>query len=130
MPPILAQFTKILEDIGINSEGLDKIRLGRGVIGKSTYVAIAALAVLGLVASRVTNEWFLISIAVGVLLLFGAFFFGSMKYAKENPGSALLEGAELITWRKQELAAKFLPNPPVTPPILDPGPNTEGSEQK
>lgn len=125
----MAQFNKILEEIGI-TEGLDKIKLGRGVIGKSTYVAIAALGVLALVASRVTNEWFLISIAVGVVLLFGAFFFGSMKYAKENPGAALLEGAELITWRKQELAAKHLPNPPTTPPILDPGKQIEGTEQE
>jgi len=112
--------SKILEGIGIKTESVEQIRLGRGVIGKSAYVAVLALIVFGVVASRISNELFLLFIAAAALLVFGAFFFGSMKYAKENPGAALLEGAELITWQKQELAAKSLPEPPKTPAIPDP----------
>ena len=111
---------KILKEAGISTESLDKIRLGPGVVGRSATVAVVALLVLGVAAYKTSNDYILVGITGGALLLFAAFFRWSMKYAAKNPAAALLEGAELVAWRKQELAAKSIPQPPVTPAIPDP----------
>ncbi len=122
---------KIFEDLGIKTETLSRVRLGRGVIGKSATVAVWALIVLGIVAYRLKVESFLIVIGVAAFVLFLIFFIGSMIYGSRNPSAALLEGAELIAWQKQELAAKNMPNPPKGPIVLDPkGPVPQIEETK
>ena len=113
-------FSKILDGLGVKTESLNSIKLGRGVVGKSATVGVCALVLLSVVAYRLTDQNFLMIIACGGFVLFIIFFIGAMIYGALNPAAALLEGAELITWQKQELEAKYLPTPPKTPSITDP----------
>lgn len=119
-------FDKILKEAGISAESLDKIRLGPGVVGRSATVAVAALIVLAVAAYKINNDYFLFAIVILVVLIFAGFFWGAMRYADRNPAAALLEGAELVTWRKQELAAKNVPHLPDSPVITDPRPPSIG----
>ncbi|MCS6306433.1 MAG: hypothetical protein H8K07_22630 [Nitrospira sp.] len=111
---------KILNEIGAKSEVFDKIRLGPGVVGRSATVAVCALIVMGVIAYNLNDKASLLIIAGAAFLLFLIFFIGSMIYGSKNPSAALLEGAELVTWQKQELAAKSIPTPPSTLAIPDP----------
>ena len=63
------------------------------------------------------KEWSNRRIATKVQLqsLIGVLVFGFY-----NPGAALLEGAELIRWRKMGLEAKTIPHPKDTVAIADP----------
>src|SRR5258705_12664187 len=96
----------LLKQAGIPIETLTRIRLGSGVVGRTTVALIVALAVLGLIASRVSDLWTLRGIAglVGMIFLF--YFWKVMSFAKTHPAAALLEGADLVQWHHAELAAK------------------------
>ena len=56
-------------------------------------------------------------LAVGVFVLY---FLGVLIFAERNPGTALLEGAELLRWRQSELAAKGLDSIPPVPALPEP----------
>jgi hypothetical protein len=58
-------FSKILEGIGISTESINRIRLGRGVIGKSATVAVVTLILFGVVAARLKNHDELLMILAG-----------------------------------------------------------------
>ena len=109
-----------LKSLGIAAESVERIRLGRGVVGKTSIVAISAMIVLGIVASRLKSDEFLFTIGLAVLIGFIIYFFTILKFAKERPGEALLEGAELLVWKKYDLAAKDVPKIPESPSITDP----------
>jgi hypothetical protein len=98
-----------LEQAGINASTLDRIRLARGVVGKTSYVAGAAILALAVVAWGLRDPSYLIADAVLVVILFVVYFIGTLWFANRHPGVALLEGAELIQWRQLELAAKSMP---------------------
>ena len=85
-------------------------------------VAIPTLVVLAIAASRVasTNDALLGAIVVATLVVFLVFFIGVLIFAHKHPAAALLEGADLITWQKYDLAAKGIPHPPDSPAIPDP----------
>jgi len=113
--------THLLRSLGIRAETFDRLKLGRGVIGKTTNAWIALCVPLALMAWGLSSRpEYLIIFAVIVLLLFAAYFFGSLWFANKNPAQALLEGSELITWKSMEMAAKDMPKVPLTPAIPDP----------
>jgi hypothetical protein len=91
-----------LEQSGLNASTLDRIRLARGVLGKTSYVAVAAIAALALL--RDTN--YLLSVLVTAV--FVVYYGGALWFANRHPGVALLEGAELIQWRQMDIAAKSI----------------------
>lgn len=103
------ELTKALEAAGISTSSLDRVRLSRGVVGKSAYVASAALLVLAVAAYSLKDQTFLLCIAILAVILFALFFVGALFFAHKNPGLALLEGAELIQWRQMDMAAKSVP---------------------
>lgn len=113
-------FYKILDGLGVKTESINRIKLGRGVIGKSATLGVFTLILLSIVAYRLTDPSLLLIIAGAGFALFIAFFVGSMIYGARYTAAALLEGAELITWQRQELAAKNIPVLPQTPSITDP----------
>jgi hypothetical protein len=93
------------------------------VVGKATYVAAAAIAALALVAWNLRETWPLLVIAFLIIALFGGYFVGVLWFAHKHPGTALLEGAELIQWRQLDVAASNMPRSidvrPSEPPIID-----------
>ncbi len=89
-------------------------------MGKTSYVAIAALIVLATAVARLGSDWMKLVVALVTLGLFLFYIISTHRFADRNPGAALLEGAELIRWKQYELAAKNLPSPPATPLTADP----------
>lgn len=114
-----ATLGQLLKSFGLSEESVERIRLGRGVVGRTTYAAVAALFVLAVVASR-ADSTMLIWIAVLAVGLFALYFLGVLIFAERNPGTALLEGAELLRWRQSELAAKGLDSIPPVPALPEP----------
>jgi hypothetical protein len=96
-----------LRQVGVSTATLDRIKLARGLVGKTSYVAGAAIIALGVVAYGLKGfSVFLIADAALIVLLFAGYFGGVLWFAHRHPGVALLEGAELIQWRQMEMAAK------------------------
>ena len=98
--------TRALNAAGVNSASLDRIRLARGVVGKSSYVAGAAIFAIAVVAFSLRDPFYLFCLAPLSAFIFITYFIGALWFAHKNPGLALLEGAELIQWRQMEMAVK------------------------
>ncbi len=109
-----------LSKIGVSAESLDRIRLAHGVVGKSSYVAVFSILALAVVAYNLRDPTYLIVVACLLLVLFGSYFAGVLWFAHANPGTALLEGAELIKWRQLDMGIKgephITPQPNISPP--------------
>lgn len=106
----------ILKGVGLSEKSLSRVKLSRGFVGRATYAVVAALFALAVVASRTSGD---LALWVGILVaaVFLIYFVGVLFFAWRNPGAALLEGSELITWKQIELASKeggVLPSGPVT----------------
>jgi hypothetical protein len=117
-----------LEQSGLSAFKLDRIRLARGVVGKATYVAVAAILALGGIAWRVADSLQLLLAGGLIVLIFVLYFIGVLWFANRHPGVALLEGAELIQWRQMDIAGKSvraIDNVPVLP-----GPEARSDEAK
>jgi hypothetical protein len=94
-------------------ESARNVRLGRGVVSKTSYVAVLPLSVWGVVAWRWSDNAVLDIglLAIGMCATIFAMWFikGTREFAERNPELALLEGAELLEWRRMEVAAKGVP---------------------
>jgi hypothetical protein len=66
-----------------------RVRLGRGVVSKTAYIAFAVVTVWGIIAWKLF--WYIR---------------GTHDFAEKNPAQAMLEGAELLEWQKMGLKAK------------------------
>jgi intracellular septation protein A len=115
----LADIKETLSKVGINAEALDRVRLAQGVVGKSSYVTVAALLALGAIAISLHDSLYLLILAFVVLFVFGSYFAGALWFAHKHPGESLLEGAELIKWRQLEMAAKDVPKE-ITATVIEP----------
>lgn len=114
------ELQEFLKHFQPTAESLERIRLGKGIVGKTSYVAITALIVLGVAVTRISTDWMRLAVGLIAVALFLFYFISTQRFADKNPGVALLEGAELIRWKQVELAAKNLPSPPATPAVVDP----------
>ena len=106
---------------GILASGRN-IRLGRGVVAKTSYIAAITVLVWGMVAWKWSEN---LVMDAGLLMLglittcFTMWFIkGTQSFAERNPAQAMLEGAELLEWHKMEVQAKG--SPPVrNPPLIE-----------
>jgi hypothetical protein len=96
------------------TESGTQIRLARGVVGKGAVMWIAVIVVWGIALVRLSPTELLYDAA----LLAGAGFLTLLvrretqrmrEYAEKNPSTALLEGAELLAYKRFEAQAKELP---------------------
>lgn len=55
-----------------------------------------------------------------VFILFLVFLFKVLSWAERNPGVALLDGADLVSWRQIEVSAKGQPTPLTSIVIAEP----------
>lgn len=101
------------------------VRFGKGVVSKTSYIAAFVVAVWGIVAWKWSESLIMdagLLIAGVAATIFGVWFIGgTRRFAERNPELALFEGAELLEWRKMEVAAKGLPAPPNQPLLEDKG---------
>jgi hypothetical protein len=86
-----------------------KIRLGRGVVGKTS--SLAAFGVVGFVFISVSliflgQPLLGTGIALCIPLCLALYIWKAFSYAEKNPGPALLEGADLISFSNLQLGAK------------------------
>src|SRR6266511_5958549 len=111
----MEELTRLVERFG-------RIKLAPGIAGKSAYVGIAAIIVLGILALRVPpTDHVMVFLVVGaVILVFLIVVVANTLFARRNPGAALLEGAELIAWAKHEHAAKGIGSLPERPSVPEP----------
>lgn len=103
---------EILKKLG---ESYRQIRFGRGVVGKTSHSTLAVIGAWALVLFRLSeNVWLDVAlIACGVVVTCINIWWvrGTQKFARENPGLALMEGAELLEYQKFEAYAKGVPPP-------------------
>lgn len=107
---------------GILSSGRN-IRLGRGVVSKTSYVAGIVALVWGAIVWRWSENLTADAglVLVGLIVTAFAIWFirGTQKFAERNPAQALLEGAELLEWQRVEAAAKGVPPQPPGGPLIE-----------
>jgi hypothetical protein len=120
-----------LRAVNFGSSGIDKIKLGSGVVGKlaATQMGLYVVCFAALVAGAVMQNPIMVFSSLGVAAcgyVFGSL--SSMIFAARHPDLALLEGAELVSFRQIEMAAKSIPIPPSQPNTAPPSlPPTEGT---
>lgn len=118
----------IFQQLGVSSESLQKIKLGRGAVGKITVIAVAALTTVGLVGWRVSGNAAIMSV-VGGLCLIALAALGCVLYViVKQPDIAVLEGAELVLYKHVTLGAKGEP-PIAIPAATIPNTLNAGDEQ-
>jgi len=102
-------------------EFLQKVKYG-GAVGKMTVIAVVAMVVLAVAIGAVWGKERAVYVIVALVVLI---FFGAMhniqKALKDFPTLAMMEGSELVAYRKVELATKELGPLPETAPVLNSG---------
>jgi hypothetical protein len=95
----------------LNLSRFGKVKLGQGVVGKTTYATVAAVLAFGAIGWAISgaSPTLAFTICVFIFLVITAYLAAILWYAHKNPGPALLEGAELIQFRQLEMAAKDRP---------------------
>lgn len=93
---------KIFPDLSFFSS----VKLGSGVLGKTAPVMVGLCAAIALIAWRLPEAYpFLIfGCAALVFLAVVGYICLSFWYAFRNPGAAVLEGANLVRYRQNEIA--------------------------
>lgn len=94
---------------------LTQIRTGHGMIAKLTAVGLAALVVVGIAVSRISNEIAIIGLAISALAAFLIFALITLRWAEKNPALAVTEGKTYVETKQIELAAKGFVPPPAVP---------------
>ena len=126
MPDQGHDFEAILRSAGFSSSGIDRIKLGSGVVGKmtSTLMGLYIVCFACVAAGAYLNIQYMVF--CGIAAAFFAFLFGSvssMWFAKKYPAVALLEGGELVKYRQIEMATRDLPvpasQPNTEPPLIE-----------
>jgi hypothetical protein len=94
-------------------DGLSKVTLRGGVVGKVTFAVVLISIVLGVIAYSVSNIW-LSAVALGmVFTLSFVMLWRLVNFADKNPQAALLEGAEFLIHQQIIHATKALPSLPL-----------------
>src|SRR5262245_46487449 len=85
----------------------NQLRLGPGVVGKTTAVALGVMVVLAVGMYRSEGNLYVIGGLALAALAFGTFVVvKQFSFAEKNPAAALLEGAHLIEWRHMDMATQ------------------------
>ncbi|HEV8333801.1 MAG TPA: hypothetical protein VGQ22_20425 [Steroidobacteraceae bacterium] len=99
------------------------VKFGRGVVGKTSYAMLALFGLWALILFRLSDnlivDALLLGAGVAVTLVYMWWVKKTQKFAVENPGLAMLEGAQFLEYQKWEAGIKGLP-PLNSPRIPDP----------
>ena len=109
-------------------QALGHVRLARGVVGKASVVTGIALLAMASVGWRIDVAW--LPLVIGAVLLTICIYLGAVLwFAHKHPEQALLEGAEIIQYREQEMIGKGLTASPRLPQRREPPPTMPTSEE-
>jgi hypothetical protein len=113
MPKSVSDTVKevVLSQLGVTSESLHKIKLGRGAVGKISVITAAALIAIGGVGLKLSDGGaFPILVVIGALVLIALAGLGCVLYViTKQPEIAVLEGAELVLYKQITLGVKGQP---------------------
>lgn len=86
------------------SEAYQGVKFGSGVVGKTSYLTIGIISLWFMVVWRISSDWIMnLFLFVSALIASGLYIWWvlrTQKYARENPGLAMLEGAQFIEYQK------------------------------
>ena len=106
------------------ADGHRNIRFGQGVVGKTGHAMWLLLIVWGVIAWKLSgNPWIdipLLLVGLGASAGYVWWVKNTHKFAAENPALALLEGMQLVEYRRIEAQAKGMTDVIVTPPVPNP----------
>ncbi len=100
-------FEKLAEAFGLKQENFKHIRLGPGVVGNTSSVAIAAMAAIAFCSFALKTDPHTLLLVIGlVILAFVIYVLGTWIYAHLHPDHALMASADLLDLHKMEMAAQ------------------------
>jgi hypothetical protein len=107
---------EIFERLGVHVM-LERVRLGRGVLGRIRDVFIAAMIVFGLGVLGLRSPALIMS-ALGLMaVLLLCYMGGALWYGHKHPAEAVLEDTDLVTAYRLREASKEAPMLPEAPLI-------------
>jgi hypothetical protein len=104
------------------------IKFGTGVVGRTSYAAYSIIPIWLVVLARLSDNGFLNACLLGAGILATGFIVwwirSTQKFVEKNPNTALLDGAQLLEYHRQqhEFQAKGLPTPSGAQVLLQPDP--------
>lgn len=106
---------RVSSRLGGSSETVQKIKFGRGAVGKISVIAVTAFVAIGGMAIRLGSDAIYVGIG-GVVFVTLASFALILYIVCKTPELAVMEGAELVMYQHVQLAAKgYTPNPSEIP---------------
>ena len=91
-------------------EAGQQIKLGVGVVGKTSRAMLGIIAMWGVIVLRLSDNWALDAVlAAAGMAVTGAFAWwvnSTQQFAERNPAQAMLEGAQLLEYQRIEAEAK------------------------
>jgi hypothetical protein len=96
---MIPDFDRLLRNFGL-SGAYRRVTLGKGVVGKSTSSFLGLCGVFGLVAVGLIiagDPRYLVGLAVLAAIIYLCYQWSVISFAKSNPASALLEGADFVS---------------------------------
>lgn len=94
-------------------DGLSKVTLRGGVVGKVTFAVVFSSAALAAIAWSASNIWLSGAALVMVFVLAFVNLWRLINFADRHPQAALLEGAEFLVHEQIVHATKALPSLPL-----------------
>lgn len=120
------QVIELMERLGISGHQLQSAKLGPGVVGRNSSIAWALEVVMlaGVICGGLLRQPLLVGIAlIGAVVVALWIANLNVKFGKENPAAALLEGAHFLEFQQLQVAAaqgtkqiEIVPKPAVHPP--------------
>ena len=104
-PPVNIDFSQIFE-------GISKVKLRGGVVGKVSTVLICVSAAMAAIAWSIQVIWVSVLALVFVFALCFVMLWRLINFADRNPQAALLEGAEFLAHEQIQLGMKSSPTLP------------------
>jgi len=94
-------------------DGLSKVTLRGGVVGKVTFAVVFGSFALAAIAWSVSNIWLSAAALAMVFTLMFVMLWRLISFADRHPQAALLEGAEFLVHEQIVHATKTLPTLPL-----------------
>lgn len=90
-----------------NLGAFNSVKLGSGVLGKTSPVMIAFILLVAVAVWKIPPDlpYMILGLVLLAAALVVAFGYKAFGYAERHPGPSVLEGAHLVEFRQNEIAA-------------------------
>jgi hypothetical protein len=106
---------------GVGGEPPERVRVGAGVVGHTTYALIGGCVAIGGICWALSHTpEYALGVAAIVAVLLVIFLLGTWFFANKHPDQAAMGGSEWRRFREAQIASKHHLDLPALPPISDP----------